>query len=97
MHPKFEVEFPQDGSKPPNKNPTSLHKKVPTNDGTMDSRNNQSNNSFVISCPTKKVHPQGRKKSKRTAAIDYIVDKVSESISSDRNILDSSFEEKWNS
>ena len=75
-HPKFEVEFPTDGSKPPPKHPNSI-KKSTIPESLQDEVFNDESNTFVRA-PSRKDRPSGREVSKHAYAINLIVDKVTE-------------------
>ena len=73
-HPKFEVEFPRDGSKPPHKNPNSIRKSNMPEDIAQPDESRT-----FLKMPSRKERPPGREMSKRVDAINFIVDKVAES------------------
>jgi hypothetical protein len=74
-HPKFEVEFPPDGSKPPHKNPHSIRKSNLSEDlAEAIAQPDESRTKL----PSRKERPPGREMSKRVDAINFIVDKVAE-------------------
>ena len=94
QHPKFEVEFPPDGSKPPPKHPNSIQKQsVPeVLEGTFNE--NEESNTFV-KAPSQKERPSGRGKSKRVNAINLIVDKVSEKVASNSTQDTATLQDMW--
>ena len=77
QHPKFEVEFLTDGSKPPPKHPNSI-RKGSAPDALDDAAKNLNESKTFIKLPSKKECPSGREQSKRVNAINLIVYKVSE-------------------
>jgi hypothetical protein len=80
-HPKFEVEFPTDGSKPPPKHPNPI-KKSSLHDSLQDPEEyNEESNTFVRA-PTRKDRPAGREVSKRVDAINLILNKITEKTAS---------------
>ena len=77
QHPKFEVDFPVDGSKPPPKHPNSIRKQsAPDSLADLTEKADESNT--FIRLPTRNDRPSGKEKSKRVDAINLIVNKVSE-------------------
>ncbi len=72
-HPKFEVEFPRDGSKPPHKNPNSIRKSNMPEDIAQPDESRT-----FLKLPSRKERPPGREMSKRVDTINFIVDKVTE-------------------
>lgn len=80
QHPKFEVEFPGEGVKPPPKHPNSIRKA--SLQDTLDPEEEVGEHNTFVKVPTRKDRPAGREKSKRVDAINLIVDKVTEKTSS---------------
>ena len=76
-HPKFEVEFPPDGSKPPAKHSNSIRKSNMPED-LADALDVSDESKTFLKLPSRKERPPGREKSKRVDAINLIVDKVAE-------------------
>ena len=58
-HPKFEVEFPVDGSKSPPKHPSSIRKAI-TWDSLEDLVDKPDKSTTFVRLPTKKKRPIGR-------------------------------------
>ena len=79
-HPKFEVEFPTDGSNPPPKHPNSI-KKSTLPETLQDEVFNDDSNTLVRA-PSMKDHPSGREVSKHADAINLIVKKDTEKTTS---------------
>ena len=63
QHPKFEVEFPTDSSKPPPKHPNSIRKgNLP--EALEDAFNDSEESNTFVKVPSRKDQPNGREKSK---------------------------------
>jgi hypothetical protein len=80
VHPKFEVEIPTDGNKPPCKNPHSVMtclSELPGPEDINRMEGTAQNNSFVIH-PAKKTRPIGREATKQSDAVKYVINKVVE-------------------
>jgi hypothetical protein len=63
-HPKFEVEFPTNGSKPPPKHPNSI-RKADLPDNLSDTNPDPEATETFVRLPQKKDRPAGREYSKR--------------------------------
>ena len=74
QHPKFEVEFPGDGIKPPPKQPNSIRKAALPD--SLDAEEEGGGYNTFVKVPSKNEWPAGREKSKRIDAINLIVEKV---------------------
>jgi hypothetical protein len=64
QHPKFEVEFPPDGSRPPPKHPNSIQRQSAPVVLEDTFNENEDSNTFV-KAPSRKERPSGREQSKR--------------------------------
>ena len=76
-HPKFEVEFPVDGSKPLPKHPYPIRKNNIL-DTQVDLSFDPENGSTFVGTPGKKERPVGREQLKHVDAINLIMYKVSQ-------------------
>lgn len=79
QHPKFEIEFPPDGSRPPPKHPNSIRKGT-AHESTGDTEQNLDESKTFLKLPSRKERPAGREATKRVDAINLIVDKVSDKV-----------------
>jgi hypothetical protein len=76
-HPKFEIEFPTDGSKPPSKHACTIRRNQVNVDAIKEDIIPETANTFVR-LPSRNAHPPGREQSKRVNAINFTVDKTTE-------------------
>ena len=81
QHPKFEVEFLVDGSRPPHRHPNSI-RKTSVLDSLEVLVDKPDKSTTFVRLPTRKESPTGREKSNQVDAINLIVDKVSENAQS---------------
>ena len=77
QHPKYVVEFPVDGSKPPPRHPNSI-RKTSAPDSLEDLFDKPDKFTTFVRLPTGKERPSGREQSKQVDVIKHIADKVSE-------------------
>ena len=92
-HPKFEVEFPTDRSKPPTKHPNSF-RCADTLDKVSDTNFDREASESFVRLPKSKERPAVREYSKRVDAINLIVDKVSQQVNTSRENT-SSIHDMW--
>jgi hypothetical protein len=78
-HPKFEIEFPTDGSKPLSKHPHYIHKSQVNLDAKEDLIHETSNT--FVGMPSGSICPTWREHSNRVDAINFIIDGVAEKAS----------------
>jgi hypothetical protein len=83
-HPKFKIEFPVDGAKPPTRHPSTV-RKISTPVSQEDFTDNLKETSTFVRVPNRKGHPASREHSKRVDVINLVVDKVSQKVSATQN------------
>lgn len=92
-HPKFEVEFPPDGSKPPPKHPNSMQK-ADLSDHLSNTILDSDFNEMFVRSPNKKERPAGREYSNRVDEINIIMDKLSQQVNTTQD-KSSPIQEMW--